>query len=219
MLFKTDVAAKVERGRTAALKRKFHGKWTGKYRDLNHRVLHMTLVIGQSILIEPCAACVISRNLEEPCALDGRGEGWLSDLVCGSDYTGTSGNLPWPRATSHCQYYVLLSVLPRLLHLLEDVEVHATFGCNDVCPAVARHDAQNISALAPHARLDERRYGGIVVGGIVVRVSGSAEHFCREALRAPLHDEHHRRPERHRDGPIDGHAAERRAARRRRRRR
>jgi len=34
MVFKTDVAAKVERGRTATLKRKFHGRWTGKYRDL-----------------------------------------------------------------------------------------------------------------------------------------------------------------------------------------
>ena len=44
VVFKTDVAVKVERGRTAALKRKFHGTWTGKYHDLSHRVLHMTLV-------------------------------------------------------------------------------------------------------------------------------------------------------------------------------
>ena len=44
VVFKTDVAAKVERGRTSALKRKFHGKWSGKYRDLPFRMLHMTLV-------------------------------------------------------------------------------------------------------------------------------------------------------------------------------
>lgn len=44
VIFKTDVAAKVERGRTAALKRKFSGRWTGKYNDLEYRVLHMTLV-------------------------------------------------------------------------------------------------------------------------------------------------------------------------------
>ena len=34
----------MERGRTATLKRKFHGAWTGRYRDLPNRVLHMTLV-------------------------------------------------------------------------------------------------------------------------------------------------------------------------------
>ena len=42
--FKTDVAVKVERGRTFNLKKKYHDTWKGKHKDLPHRVLHMTLV-------------------------------------------------------------------------------------------------------------------------------------------------------------------------------
>ena len=35
--FKTDVAVKVERGRTFNLKKKYHDTWKGKHKDLPHR--------------------------------------------------------------------------------------------------------------------------------------------------------------------------------------
>lgn len=44
LVFKTDVAGKVERGKTCDLRRTFHGAWRGKYKDLSTCVLRMTLV-------------------------------------------------------------------------------------------------------------------------------------------------------------------------------
>lgn len=42
--FKSDVALKLERNKTAHLKKSFHGAWVGTYKDLPKRELHMLLV-------------------------------------------------------------------------------------------------------------------------------------------------------------------------------
>ena len=79
-------------------------------------VLYMMCAIGQSILIEPCAACVISQNQEVPCAIQAASD--MSDgLTCGSIYS-TDENLAWPAAPKHCRLYMLCSILPRVVHFL-----------------------------------------------------------------------------------------------------
>lgn len=80
-------------------------------------VIYMMCAIGQSILVEPCAACAISQNREVPCALQPSSSSDLSDLTCDSIYS-SGENLEWPAAPKHCRLYILCSILPRVVHFL-----------------------------------------------------------------------------------------------------
>ena len=88
-------------------------------------VVYMVLVVGQSLSIQDCATCLLSKNLEEPCALrpsaireQASGYYYDSELRCSA--TGHAGETAatWPALPFQCWVYLLLSLAPRVVSLL-----------------------------------------------------------------------------------------------------
>ena len=83
-------------------------------------VLYMVLVVGQALLVGPCAACVLSENMKNKCAFV-QGDSF-QNLRCTAgwswDMDSAPGDARWPYLPSQCRLYLLLSLGARALHLL-----------------------------------------------------------------------------------------------------
>lgn len=83
-------------------------------------VLYMVLVVGQSLSIQDCATCLLSQNLNEPCALspDPMRDFYYSQLRCSASGHADEPAAVWPALPFQCWVYLLLSLAPRIVHLL-----------------------------------------------------------------------------------------------------
>ena len=82
-------------------------------------IIYMMLVVGQSLVIQDCADCLASRNLQDPCefaADEGAHDIFTESLTC--TVWGGANQASWPQIPFQCWLYALLSVLPRVIHLL-----------------------------------------------------------------------------------------------------
>lgn len=90
--------------------------------DLCHEfwlVANMALVVGASLSVEPCAACILADDRHDWCAdhaMDVLADGVaLYGLTC-SRPPGSSSS--WPVVPVNCALYILLTVLSRGMHVI-----------------------------------------------------------------------------------------------------
>lgn len=125
-------------------------------------VVYMICVVGQSLTIQDCANCLLSRNLQDTCVFqqDPTSVPYYDSLKCTSalytgyaDGTSPSGGdrSPWPELPVQCWLYIFASLAPRLVHLLNALRAYYDLRSNASqargCRAAALHVAELLLVL------------------------------------------------------------------------
>ena len=83
-------------------------------------VVYMILTVGQSLAIQDCATCLLSRNGNEPCNLHPPAS-YFPPHSCSYSGDPTESAAHWPELPFQCWFYGLLTVCQRAAHLLNSL--------------------------------------------------------------------------------------------------